>query len=81
MGFYSWTQRAAKCPLFESFVRSKNEKISGIQCECLNSGLDASTIIRFHGFNAAMRHKRIYCDKIDGYQECPYYKHFESGQQ
>ena len=77
MGFYSNQAVKVKCPLYEGFVRSKNEKIAGVQCMC-GPGIDASVIFRFHGFNETMKHKRMFCDSLAGYRKCPYYIAYES---
>lgn len=75
-GFYSEQKRKAKCPLYESFVKTKNSKIAGIRCIGLDPGFDASIILKLHGFNQTMKHKRIYCDSLTEYHDCPYYKAF-----
>ena len=80
MGCYTNQSVKVKCPLYEGFVRSKNEKISGIQCACVDPGIGASTIVRFHGFNETMKHKRTHCDSLDGYKKCPYYMLYEKDQ-
>lgn len=77
MSFHQNQNRKARCPLYESMVRSANNKIAGVQCNCLGFGSDSSVIVRMHGFNDLMRHKRQYCDSIEGFQKCPYYRKFE----
>lgn len=77
MSFHQNQNRKAVCPLYESMVRSSNNKIAGIQCHCLDPGSDASMIVRLHGFNELMRHKRQFCDRIDGYRNCQCYRQFE----
>ena len=74
MGFYANQAIKVKCPLYEKFVKSKNNKICGIQCCHVDPGINASNIIRFHGFNETMKHKRQFCDSLHGYKECPYYR-------
>ena len=76
MGFYANQKAKAKCPLYEGIVKTKNNKITGIQCACMDLGHDASIIIRRHGFNDMMRHKRHYCDSIDGYHTCRCYQEY-----
>lgn len=77
MSFHQNQNRKAVCPLYESMVRSSNNKIAGIQCRFLDPGSDASVIVRLHGFNELMRHKRQFCDRIDGYRSCQCYRQFE----
>lgn len=77
MSFHQNQNRKARCPLYESVVKTSNNKIAGIQCRCLDPGSDASVIVRLHGFNELMRHKRQFCDRIDGYRNCQCYRQFE----
>lgn len=77
MGFYTNQNLKARCPLYDCIVRSDNNKIAGIQCNCMGPGLDSSIIFRCKGFNDLMRHKRTHCDSIDGYRQCKCYKEWE----
>lgn len=76
MGFYTNQKIKAKCPLYEGIVKSKNSKIAGIQCDCMDPGHDASFIIRLHGYNDMMRYKRHYCDSEEGYRTCRCYQEY-----
>ena len=77
MGFYANQNLKARCPLYDCIVRSDNNKIAGIQCNCMDPGTGSSVIIRRHGFNDLMRYKRQHCDSIDGCRQCKCYKNWE----
>ena len=75
MGFYVNQGIKAKCPLYESIVRSPKGKVSGIQCSYIvpDPGLHASVVIRLRSMPETLAMKRTYCDDDCGYKKCPYY--------
>lgn len=77
MSFHQNQNRKARCPLYESIVRSSNNKIAGIQCACMGPGPDASVIVKRRGFNDLMKFKRQFCDSVEGYRHCQFYQKFE----
>ena len=74
MGFRTALDINAKCPLYESVVRTKRGNVAGVQCEflCADSGFRASTIVKCGNFKETMDYKEIFCD--DRYEGCPYFR-------
>lgn len=78
MGYRTFLNGSAKCPLFERVVYSgENYKIAGVQCESI-SGFSASVIVRTAGRKGLRELKRMYCDNLRGYHDCPYYRAYMS---
>lgn len=77
VGFYANQNLKARCPLYERIVRSDNNKIAGILCNCMDPGPGSSMMVKRRGFNDLMRFKRQNCDSIDGYRQCGCYKNWE----
>ena len=78
MGYISYLNDKAKCPLFRRVVKSgQNWKIAGVQCDFIadGSGFSASkVIIRTDGLRGLKELKKRYCDDIHGYHDCPCYQ-------
>lgn len=77
MGYRSYLNSKAKCPLFVKVVWAGEKwKIAGVQCACISEhfGLPASTVIRAPGKRGLLMLKKMYCDSTRGYKTCPYYQ-------
>lgn len=74
MGYRTSLDINAKCPLYESVVRTSNGNIAGVQCTflCENFGFRASTIIRCKNYQEVMDLKELFCDEM--FESCPYYQ-------
>lgn len=75
MGF-KYDDRAIKCPLFMSVLKTTNEDFVGIQCENseLNLGFDVIELMRFKTFQDLKEYTWIYCQ--DCYTACQQYKKY-----
>lgn len=76
MSFHQNQNRKAICPLYESVVKTSNNKIAGVLCSCMGPGSDG-VIVKRHGFNDLMKFKRQHCDSMEGYKDCYYYRQCE----
>ena len=74
MGFYVNQGAKAKCPLYESVVRSGQGRIAGVQCSYIapGFGFNASTVIRLSNIEETLEMKALLCDDV--YRACPYYQ-------
>ena len=79
MSFHQNQNRKAKCPLYDSVVKTSNNKVTGIVCLCMDTGNGETIIVKRHGFNDLMRFKRQHCDSMEGYKDCYFYRRHQNG--
>lgn len=74
MGFYVNASIKAKCPLYESVVRSGQGRIAGVQCEPVSQdfGFKVSNVLRCVNIQETLALKAKFCD--GNYDRCPYFR-------
>lgn len=75
MGFSSYQNGRAKCPLYMHIVRSDQSEIYGVQCrDVVNRPGVSGIVLKHQSLEALLAFKRLYCDDSHAHEACPYFK-------